>query len=352
MRIAQIAPLAEAVPPALYGGSERVVSWLTEELVAQGHDVTLFAAGGSKTAAKLVVGCDKGLRLQGVADHTASNLVMLEHARRLAEQFDVIHCHIDILQYPVFRDLGHKLVSTLHGRLDIPNLWPVYGAYRHMPLVSISNRQREPMPANVNWAATVYHGLPATVCPFNAKGGEYLAFLGRISREKRPDRAIEIAIRAGDRLKIAAKVDEVDRGYFDEVIRPMLDHPLIEFIGEIDESQKSVFLGGALALLFPIDWIEPFGLVMIEAMSAGTPVIAWRNGSVPEIIEEGLGGLIVDSMDMAVEAIGRAATLDRSIVRRSFERRFTVSQMAGNYVAVYEDLIGKSRSRAGRMEAA
>ena len=352
MRIAQIAPLAEAVPPALYGGTERVVSWLTEALVAQGHDVTLFAAGGSKTAAKLVVGCDKGLRLQGVADHTASNLVMLEHARRLAEQFDVIHCHIDILQYPVFRDLGHKLVSTLHGRLDIPNLWPVYGAYRHMPLVSISNRQREPMPTNVNWAATVYHGLPATVCPFNAKGGEYLAFLGRISREKRPDRAIEIAIRAGVRLKIAAKVDEVDRGYFDEVIRPMLDHPLIEFIGEIDESQKSAFLGGALALLFPIDWIEPFGLVMIEAMSAGTPVIAWRNGSVPEIIEEGLGGLIVDSMDMAVEAIGRAATLDRSIVRRSFERRFTVSQMAGNYVAVYEDLIGKSRLRSERVAAA
>jgi glycosyltransferase involved in cell wall biosynthesis len=351
MRIAQIAPLAEAVPPALYGGTERVVSWLTEELVAQGHDVTLFAAGGSKTAAKLVVGCDKGLRLQGVADHTASNLVMLEHARRLAEQFDVIHCHIDILQYPVFRDLGHKLVSTLHGRLDIPNLWPVYEAYRHMPLVSISNRQREPMPANVNWAATVYHGLPATVCPFNAEGGEYLAFLGRISREKRPDRAIEIAIRAGVRLKIAAKVDEVDRGYFDEVIRPILDHPLIEFIGEIDESQKSVFLGGALALLFPIDWIEPFGLVMIEAMSAGTPVIAWRNGSVPEIIEEGLGGLIVDSMDMAVEAIGRAATLDRSIVRRSFERRFTASRMAGNYVAVYEDLIGKSRLRSEQVAA-
>ena len=329
-----------------------MVSWLTEELVAQGHDVTLFAAGGSKTAAKLVVGCDKGLRLQGVADHTASNLVMLEHARRMAEQFDIIHCHIDILQYPVFRDLSHKLVSTLHGRLDLPHLWPVYEAYRHMPLVSISNRQREPMPADVNWAATVYHGLPATVCPFDAKGGDYLAFLGRISREKRPDRAIEIAIRAGVRLKIAAKVDEVDRGYFDEVIRPMLDHPLIEFIGEIDETQKSAFLGGALALLFPIDWIEPFGLVMIEAMSAGTPVIAWRNGSVPEIVEEGLSGLIVDSIDMAVEAIGRAAGLDRSIVRRSFERRFTASRMAGNYVAVYEDLIGKMRLRSERVAAA
>lgn len=352
MRIAQIAPLAEAVPPALYGGTERVVSWLTEELVAQGHDVTLFAAGGSKTAAKLVMGCETGLRLQGIRDHTASNLVMLEHVRRQADQFDVIHCHIDILQYPVFRDLEHKLLSTLHGRLDLPDYWPIYEAYRHMPLVSISNRQREPMPAKVNWAATVYHGLPNTVCPFNATGGGYLAFLGRISREKRPDRAIEIAIRAGIRLKIAAKVDAADQSYFDEVIRPMLDHPLIEFIGEINESQKSAFLGGALALLFPIDWIEPFGLVMIEAMSAGTPVIAWRNGSVPEIIEEGRGGFIVDSMEMAIEAVDRAATLDRFAVRRSFERRFTVARMAANYVAVYEDLINKSPLRLKQMAVA
>jgi len=351
MRIAQIAPLAEAVPPALYGGTERVVSWLTEELVGQGHDVTLFAAGGSKTAAKLVAGCDRGLRLQGVADHMASNLVMLEHVRRQAGQFDIIHCHIDILQYPVFRDLAHKLVSTLHGRLDLPDLWPVYEAYRHMPLVSISNRQREPMPANVNWVATVYHGLPAAVCPFDVRGGDYLAFLGRISREKRPDRAIEIAIRAGVRLRLAAKVDKVDRGYFDEVIKPMLDHPLIEFIGEIDEGQKSTFLGGARALLFPIDWMEPFGLVMIEAMSAGTPVIAWRNGSVLEIIEEGRSGLIVDSMDMAVEAVGRAMTMDRSVVRRSFERRFTAARMARNYAGVYEDLIGKPGARPVREAA-
>ncbi len=351
MRIAQIAPLAEAVPPALYGGTERVVSWLTEELVGQGHDVTLFAAGGSKTAAKLVVGCDRALRLNGVVDHTASNLVMLEHVRRQAAQFDIIHCHIDILQYAVFRDLGHKFVSTLHGRLDRPDLWPLYEAYRHMPLISISNRQREPMPANVNWAATVYHGLPAAVCPFDAEGGDYLAFLGRISPEKRPDRAIEIAIRTGVRLKLAAKVDEVDREYFDEVIKPMLDHPLIEFIGEIDEGQKSAFLGGARALLFPVDWVEPFGLVMIEAMSAGTPVIAWRNGSVPEIIEEGRSGLIVDSTDMAVEAVGRATMMDRSVVRRSFERRFTVSRMARNYVAVYEDLIGRAGARPEREAA-
>jgi glycosyltransferase involved in cell wall biosynthesis len=220
-----------------------------------------------------------------------------------------------------------------------------------MPLVSISNRQREPMPADANWVATVYHGLPAAVCPFDAKGGDYLAFLGRMSREKRPDRAIEIAIRAGVRLRLAAKVDEVDRGYFDEVIKPMLDHPLIEFIGEIDEGQKSAFLGGARALLFPIDWMEPFGLVMIEAMSAGTPVIAWRNGSVPEIIEEGRSGLIVDSMDMAVEAVGRARTMDRSVVRRSFEHRFTATRMARNYVAVYEDLIGKPGARPEREAA-
>ena len=351
MRIAQIAPLAEAVPPALYGGTERVVSWLTEELVEQGHDVTLFAAGGSKTAAKLVPGCDRGLRLNGFADHTASNLVMLEHVRRQAGQFDIIHCHIDILQYAVFQDLGHKFVSTLHGRLDRPDLWPLYETYRDMPLVSISNRQREPMPDNVNWVATVYHGLPAAACPFDAKGGDYLAFLGRMSPEKRPDRAIEIAIRAGVRLRLAAKVDEVDRGYFDEMIKPMLDHPLIEFIGEIDEGQKSAFLRGARALLFPIDWMEPFGLVMIEAMSAGTPVIAWRNGSVPEIIEEGRSGLIVDSMDMAVEAVGRATMLDRSVVRRSFERRFTAARMAGNYVAVYEDLIGRPATRPEREAA-
>ena len=337
MRIAQIAPLAETVPPKLYGGTERVISWLTEELVAQGHDVTLFAAGGSKTAAKLVTGCDQGLRLQGIRDHTASNLVMLDKVRRRADQFDIIHCHIDVLHYPLFQDLSHKLVTTLHGRLDLIDVWPVYRAYPHMPLISISNTQRAPMLADdANWLATVYHGLPAEVCPYNPIGGNYLAFLGRISPEKRPDRAIEIAKRAGVKLKIAAKVDTADRAYFKEVIEPMLDHPLIEFIGEIDDSQKCAFLGNALALLFPIDWCEPFGLVMIEAMSAGTPVIAWRNGSVPEVIKDGVGGIIVDSMDMAVAAVARIKGLDRASVRRYFESRFTDKHMASNYATAYE----------------
>ena len=345
MRIAQIAPLAETVPPKLYGGTERVVSWLTEELVSHGHDVTLFAAGGSKTSAKLITGSDTGLRLQGVHDHTATNLVMLDHVRHSADQFDIIHCHIDVLQFPLFQDLGHKLVTTLHGRLDLPDFWPVYRAYRHMPLISVSNMQREPMPAAVNWLATVYHGLPAEICPFNATGGDYLAFLGRISPEKRPDRAIEIAKRAGVKLRMAAKVDKADLGYFREVIEPMLDDPLIEFIGEIDDRQKCAFLGNALALLFPIDWIEPFGLVMIEAMSAGTPVIAWRNGSVPEIIKNGIGGFIVNSLDMAVEAVGRVKTIDRTSVRRYFESRFTAKHMACNYVAAYEELLVKQGSQ-------
>ena len=341
MRIAQIAPLAETVPPKLYGGTERVVSWLTEELVRQGHDVTLFAAGGSKTAAKLVTGSDAGLRIQGIRDHTASNLVMLDRVRRQADQFDIIHCHIDLLQYPLFQDLSHKFVTTLHGRLDFPDFWPIYKAYPHMPLISVSDMQRTPIQASVNWLATVYHGLPPEICPFNKKGGDYLAFLGRISPEKRPDRAIEIAKRAGVKLKIAAKVDKVDLDYFKRVIEPMLDPPLIEFIGEIDDKQKCDFVGKALALLFPIDWIEPFGLVMIEAMSAGTPVIAWRNGSVPEIIKDGIGGIIVDSMDAAVAAVGHIKAIDRTSVRRYFESRFTEKHMACNYVRAYEKLISK-----------
>jgi glycosyltransferase involved in cell wall biosynthesis len=344
MRIAQIAPLAEAVPPKLYGGTERVVSWLTEELVRQGHDVTLFAAGGSETNAKLVPSCGSGLRLQGVRDHTASNLVMLDQVRRRADEFDIIHCHIDLLQYPFFQDMAHKVVSTMHGRLDVPDFLPVYKAYPHMPLISISDKQREPMPPNMNWLATIHHGLPENVCPFNPDGGDYLAFLGRISPEKRPDRAIEIAKRAGIKLKIAAKVDKADQDYFDTVIKPMLDHPLIEFIGEINETQKSLFTGNALALLFPIDWIEPFGLVMIEAMSAGTPVIAWNCGSVPEVIEDGVAGVIVDSIDEAVAAVDRVRHFDRAAVRRSFETRFTVRHMAHNYVAAYESLIAKSDS--------
>ena len=346
MKIAQIAPLAETVPPKLYGGTERVVSWLTEELVAQGHDVTLFAAGGSVTNARLVKGSTEGLRLLGVRDHTASNLVMLDSIRRRADEFDIIHCHIDLLQYPMFQDMAHKVVTTMHGRLDVPDFMPVYRAYPHMPLISISHRQRDPMPVDVNWLATIYHGLPAQICPYSATGGDYLAFLGRISPEKRPDRAIEIAIKAGIKLKIAAKVDKADQGYFDTMIKPMLDHPLVEFIGEINESQKCGFMAGALALLFPIDWIEPFGLVMIEAMSSGTPVIAWRNGSVPEIIDDGVSGHIVNSIDEAVEAARNAKRLSRAGVRECFKQRFTAAEMARNYVSAFETLVALN----GRLE--
>ena len=345
MRIAQIAPLAEAVPPKLYGGTERVVSWLTEELVALGHDVTLFASGDSQTSARLEPGASQGLRLLGIRDHTASNIVMLDHVRRRADEFDVIHCHIDLLQYPMFQHMAHKVVTTMHGRLDLEDFMPVYRAYPHMPLVSISNDQRRPMPPNVNWLATVHHGLPEANCPFNPRGGDYLAFLGRISPEKRPDRAIEIATRAGMRLKIAAKVDKADQDYFDEVIKPMLDNPLVEFIGEIDEHQKCDFLGNAAALLFPIDWCEPFGLVMIEAMSAGTPVIAWRNGSVPEVIVDGVSGAIVESMDEAVAAVERVRGMPRSAVRAHFETRFTARRMAEDYVAAYERMIEAAKPK-------
>jgi glycosyltransferase involved in cell wall biosynthesis len=344
MRIAQIAPLAEAVPPKFYGGTERVVSWLTEELVRQGHDVTLFATGDSVTSATLVPGTEKGLRLQNINDHTASNLVMLDQVRQRADEFDIIHCHIDLLQYPMFQDMPNKVVTTLHGRLDLADFMPVYRAYPHMPLVSISDAQREPMPPNVNWLATIHHGLPSDVCPFKQTGGDYLAFLGRISPEKRPDRAIRIAKQTGIKLKVAAKVDRADRAYYEEQIAPLMDgDPLIEFIGEINESQKCDFLGNARALLFPIDWSEPFGLVMIEAMSAGTPVVAWRNGSVPEVINHGVNGFIVDSMDAACEAVHRTQDLDRAMVRRSFESRFTAEHMARNYVAAFERLIGRAK---------
>lgn len=339
MRIAQIAPLAEAVPPKLYGGTERVVSWLTEELVRQGHEVTLFASGNSETTAMLAPGSEQGLRLLGIRDHTASNLVMLDTVCKRADDFDIIHCHIDMLQYPMFQHLSHKLVTTLHGRLDLPDYWPVFKAFPHMPLISISDSQREPMPPGVNWLDTVYHGLPPSVCPYNAKGGDYLAFLGRISPEKRPDRAIEIAKRAGVPLKIAAKVDKADQDYFDEIIEPMIDHPLIEFIGEINEHEKCAFMGEARALLFPIDWREPFGLVMIEAMSAGTPVIAWRNGSVGEVMQDGVSGAIVESMDDAVAAVEKVSALDRQAVRRYFESRFTAEIMAQNYLEAYGRMI-------------
>src|ERR1700720_99912 len=342
MRIALVAPLAEAVLPKLYGGIERVVSWLAEELGKQGHRVALFASAESETAAELVVCAPQSLRLAGIRDDLGSTLAMLREVRRRADNFDIVHFHVDLLPQALFHDLAHKCLVTLHGRLDLPDIRPLYEAYPEMPLVSISNAQRRPMPANVNWLATIPHGLVSHVCPFDPEGGSYLAFLGRISPEKRPDRAIEIAKRAGIRLKLAAKIDAGDLKYFEGEIEPLLDHPLVEFIGEIDETQKNEFLGKARALLFPIDWPEPFGLVMIEAMSAGTPVIAWPNGSVPEVIADGVSGRIVDSIEAAAGAARQAAYMDRRKVRAEFERRFTAEGMAGAYIAAYRLLLARA----------
>ena len=342
MRIAQIAPLAEAVPPKLYGGTERVIWWLTEALVDLGHDVTLYASGDSETSARLVPGAKTGLRLAGINDHTASLLAMLDRVMGDADRFDILHFHLDFLHFPTFRHLAGKCLTTLHGRQDLPDFIPAFRAFHEMRLVSISDDQRGPI-ADDQFAGTVHHGLPADLIPFDAAGGDYLAFIGRISPEKRPDRAIEIARRAGMKLKIAAKVDRADAAYFEREIEPLLGDPLIEFIGEIGDADKPAFLGGARALLFPIDWPEPFGLVMIEAMAAGTPVIAWRCGSTAEVIEHGRSGFLVDSVDEAVAAVRAAASLSRAQVRAAFEARFTADRMARDYVALYERLIGADK---------
>jgi len=348
VKIAQVAPLAERCPPRLYGGTERIVSFLTEELVRQGHDVTLFASGDSRTAARLVRCSDMALRLNpAVKDPMPYHLVMLDEVRRRADDFDVIHFHVDLLQFPLIRDFADRTLTTLHGRLDLPDLKPFYAAFPEVPLVSISDSQRRPMPA-VSWAGTVPHGLPRDLLPFSPRPkGDYLAFLGRISPEKRPDRAIEIAARAGLPLRIAAKVDKVDRAYWDMVIAPLVArHDNVEFIGEIGEAEKASFLGNARALLFPIDWPEPFGLVMIEAMACGTPVIAWNCGSVPEVVDDGVTGFIVGDEAAAVAAVGRAAMLDRAEVRAVFERRFTVERMAMDYLSIYRGLPGVRRDAA------
>lgn len=341
MKIAQISPLIESVPPRLYGGTERIVSYLTEELVRMGHEVTLFASGDSATAAELVSCASMALRLDpAVKEQIPYYMLMLDRVRRMTQEFDVIHFHIDYFQFPVFNHMAGRTVTTLHGRQDIPDLKMLYTAFPDMPLVSISNSQRRPV-GNVNFAGTVYHGLPSDLHKANlGSTGDYVAFLGRISPEKRPDRAIRIARAAGIPLKIAAKVDKADKEYFEQQIKPMLDQPGVEFIGEINERQKTAFLGNARALLFPIDWPEPFGLVMIEAMACGTPVLAFRNGSVPEIIDDGLSGYIVDTEEEAVSALQQTVTLDRRRVRRRFEERFTASRMAADYVTVYEKMLG------------
>jgi glycosyltransferase involved in cell wall biosynthesis len=347
MKIAQVAPLYESVPPKMYGGTERVVSYLTEELVNQGHEVTLFASGDSVTNARLIAPCERSLRLDpDCVDQMAHHILMLEQVYHQFNTFDIIHFHIDYLHFPVSRRQRIPHATTLHGRLDIPDLRSLYREYRDMPVVSISDSQRKPLPG-IHWQGTVYHGLPENLYSCNDAPGKYLAFLGRISPEKRLDRAIEIAIRAGLPLKIAAKVDRVDQEYFTDLIEPMLDHPLIEYIGEIGDSDKQEFLSNASALLFPIDWPEPFGMVLIEAMACGTPVIAWGHGSVPEIIEDGVNGFVVESIESAVDAVRRLSEIERRTCRSVFERRFSARQMAHGYVDTYERLIARS---AGRLQ--
>lgn len=352
LRIAQIAPLYESVPPKLYGGTERVVSYVTEELVRRGHEVTLFAAGDSQTRAKLVAACPQALRLMGKPDLGASlQLAMLAEVFETArDNFDIVHSHIDYWSFPFATLTGVPTVSTMHGRLDIPDLHPVYHRFPEAALVSISDSQRAPL-AQMNWVATVHHGMPRDLLRCNERSGKYLAFIGRISPEKGIDVAIEVALRSGVPLKIAAKVDAVDREYFADVIKPRIKPPMIEYIGEIDDVQKSEFLGGALALLFTIDWPEPFGLAMIEALACGTPVIARPCGAVPEVIRPGVTGFLAKEVDELVTAVGRIDSIPREQCRREFEERFSSEVMIAKYERVYHRLIGRDSDVAvGKFE--
>jgi glycosyltransferase involved in cell wall biosynthesis len=348
MRIAQVAPLTEAVPPRLYGGTERVVHWLTEELVALGHDVTLFASGDSQTSAKLDATWPKALRLDGsVRDPNALHMVMLERVRQKCddEEFDFLHFHLDYYPFSLFSRQPTPFLTTLHGRLDLPEHQPVFTTFSSVPVISISNSQRRPVP-QANWVRTIHHGLPEKLLmPRPTKPG-YLGVLGRIAPEKGVDRAIKIATRCGIPLRIAAKVDRADQEYYDEIIRPLIDrHPLVEYIGEIGDAEKSEFLSGAIGLLVPIDWPEPFGLVMIEAMACGTPVVAYNRGSVAEIIDDGLTGFIVEDETSAVAAVGRLSNLSRPAIRKQFEARFTARRMALDYLAAYRSLMEAAEPR-------
>jgi glycosyltransferase involved in cell wall biosynthesis len=338
MRIALVAPLYESVPPKLYGGTERVVHYLTEELVRHGHEVTLFASGDSVTKGRLVSSCPVALRLNpGRMDSLAAHFLMLEHVFRSARDFDVIHFHVDYLHFPFSRRCSTPHVTTLHGRLDLPTVSPLYEEFSEVPLVSISDAQRRPL-KNANWIGTVHHGLPRDLLTYGEGKGGYLAFLGRISPEKRVDRAIEIARRVGMRIRIAAKIDAADRKYFEETIQPLFDSPHVEYVGEIAEHEKAGFLGEAQAFLFPIDWPEPFGLVMIESLACGTPVVAFRGGSVEEVVEDGVTGFIVDNIDDAVDAVSRVGEIDRTRCRKFFETRFGADRMMADYVKVYTQL--------------
>jgi glycosyltransferase involved in cell wall biosynthesis len=345
MKIAQIAPLMESVPPRLYGGTERIVSYLTEELVSLGHNVTLFASGDSITAANLVGCVPQALRLDSnVRDTIPYYMLLLDRVRQHADEFDILHFHIDQFHFPLFRPIAGRTVTTAHGRQDLPDMKPLYIGFGDMPLVSISDAQRLPMP-KANFVKTIHHGLPVDLHKptFSPRGG-YVAFLGRISREKRPDRAIQIARTLGIPLKIAAKVDRVDDAYFREEIAPLLEGPGVEFIGEINDLQKAEFLGEALALLFPIDWPEPFGLSMVEAMACGTPVLAFDCGSVREVIDPGVTGIIVDTVDEAICALPHVIAMDRRAVRRRFEERFSATRMAKDYLSLYRSLLKSSRA--------
>ena len=351
MKIAQIAPLIESVPPRLYGGTERIVSYLTEELVGLGHDVTLFASGDSITSAELVPCCSRALRLDPtVLDTIPHFMLMIDKVRQRAEEFDVLHFHIDLFHFPLFRTMAARTLTTLHGRQDLGDLKPFYSRFGEMPLVSISNDQRKPLP-HANFVATIHHGIPPDLLRPSFGQGSYLAFLGRISPEKRPDRAIRIARAAGIPLKIAAKVDKVDEDYFRNDILPLIDGPGVEFIGEINEHEKTKFLGEASALIFPVDWPEPFELVMIEAMACGTPVLAFRCGSIPEVIEDGVTGKVVDSEEGALAALPEILSYNRRAVRKRFEERFTTTRMAKDYVSVYRRLL-KTRTAGAKLHRA
>ena len=341
LRVAQVAPLSESVPPKLYGGTERVVSVLTDELVSQGHAVTLFASGDSETTAILVPVCEQAQRLAGSMDPLSAHMLMIEQVTQRARDFDIIHYHVAPLHFPLARRMNTAHLTTMHGRLDLPELVPLYEEFCELPLVSISDAQRAPLPRQ-NWVGTVHHGFHERDFCFQPEAGSYFAFLGRISREKRVDRAIAIAKACGWPLRIAAKVDPTDVRYFKNEIAPLMEHPLIEFIGEIADSQKSAFLGNARALLFPIDWPEPFGLVMIESLACGTPVVAYRGGSVAEVIEDGVTGFVVDDMDQAIDAACRVHTLDRRACRDAFTRRFSASRMASAYVRLYRQLTSRA----------
>lgn len=347
MRIAQVAPLTEAVPPKLYGGTERVVSWLTEELVTLGHEVTLFASGDSRTSARLEATWPKALRLDGaVRDPNALHIVMLERVRRKCddEEFDFLHFHLDYYPFSLFQRQPTPFLTTLHGRLDLPEHQPVFHTFK-APVISISNAQRRPVP-HANWLRTIHHGLPENLLTPRPVRPSYLGVLGRIAPEKGVDRAIRIATRCGIPLKIAAKVDRADQDYYDELIRPLIEgNPLVEYVGEISDREKSEFLSGAIGLLVPIDWPEPFGLVMIEAMACGTPVIAFNRGSVAEIVDDGVTGFVVEDEISAVAAVDRLAGLDRGEIRKTFERRFTARRMALDYLATYRGLMEQAEPR-------